>query len=208
MGQAMRFDERIDTRPGKLTVQPLAIADFAGAISVKDETCAPIFFDLQTRRHTQPRRQQSVESFAQTFAGAKNKFISVGAFDYAVLPRRQKSEVRKSRAWVFDLDHGSFDEAIKSLKGFIAASRLVPNVIVNSGHGAHAYYVVRDPVGPDAWAQIAERLLAAAAAHGLAVDAQCTKDPARVMRLPDTINAKPDKGLADVLTQAWRVHRE
>lgn len=66
----------------------------------------------------------------------------------------------------------------------LRAFRPLPSIVVSSGAGMHAYWALRDPIGPDQ-AEAANRRLA------LAVDGdpRCV-DAARILRLPGTLNHK------------------
>lgn len=59
-----------------------------------------------------------------------------------------------------------------------------PSMVVNSGHGRHAYWSLWPPVGPDELERANRRL-----AHALGADMRAT-DAARILRPPGTFNHK------------------
>lgn len=118
-------------------------------------------------------------------------------------PRVQEN-VLALRAFWFDLDVGtpkkansaypSKEAALLALKDFCAAMELHRPIIVDSGNGIHAYWTLDYAIERDVWQPIADRLKAAAQKHGLFIDASCTADSARIMRMPGTMNFNPPKG--------------
>ena len=83
------------------------------------------------------------------------------------------------------------DEARAWLKGFLAATGLLnPNMLVDSGYGYHAYWILEDPLPTADWQVQANALRAAMVAHGYKGDAGITVDSARVLRPPETVNMK------------------
>lgn len=86
---------------------------------------------------------------------------------------------------------GGEKEVRKRLNDFEAESGLIPSIIVNSGHGFHVYYLLKEPleIGKDISIQEFEAVLKGVAMYTGAdlSGAEC----ARVLRLPDTINYKP-----------------
>lgn len=63
-----------------------------------------------------------------------------------------------------------------------------PSMLVNSGHGVHAYWQLIEPMRPDAWRLIQQRLIACLQSDS------AIHNPERIMRLPGTSNTK---------TQPW-----
>jgi len=82
-------------------------------------------------------------------------------------------------------------EGVAALKEFVKKSGLPkPSVIVNSGRGVHAYWVVEQPVEKREWRGLAEGFKELCSAHGLHADPAVTADVARILRIPDTLNFK------------------
>ena len=87
--------------------------------------------------------------------------------------------------------YASVDEALKAIPAFCANSGLPhPNLIVASGSGVHAYWVVDSFVVRERWQGIAAQLKAVMSALGLHADPSRTADCASVLRLPGTLNHK------------------
>ena len=61
-----------------------------------------------------------------------------------------------------------------------------PTMLVNSGHGIHAYWRLKEAMKPDAWRQSQQQMIA-----WLQSD-PAIHNPERIMRLPGTINTKSD----------------
>jgi hypothetical protein len=53
-----------------------------------------------------------------------------------------------------------------------------PSIIVSTGHSAHTYWVLSEPIGPERWRPVQERLI------DVCDSDQACKDESRVMRLP------------------------
>lgn len=111
--------------------------------------------------------------------------------------RRNQSRVCKVRSVWLDVDAGKANdkksyktksEARDALLSFIEDSGLPIPMIVDSGHGYHAYWAVDRDMTQDEWAPLAKALRKVAEEHGLKVDGGCTIDSARLMRFPGTIN--------------------
>jgi predicted P-loop ATPase len=102
----------------------------------------------------------------------------------------------------FDIDvkladpksYHSSREALAALSKFVESADIPPpSAIVASGSGGfHVYWFSRTPLRVDEWREYATGLREAAEAHGLKIDAGCTTDAARVLRIPETLNYKSD----------------
>lgn len=79
--------------------------------------------------------------------------------------------------------------ALKAVREFIKATRMKPNALVKtSSGGVHLHYVLQVPVTVSEWKPRALALVNLAERHGFKIDAQCTKDVARVMRAPGSLH--------------------
>jgi len=86
-----------------------------------------------------------------------------------------------------------FEKILTRLRDFYTTAGLPrPSVMVWSGGGAHAYWLVDQPMPKGRWTVIAQALRAAAEESGLPADLQCTTDAARVLRIAGTENRKPE----------------
>lgn len=87
----------------------------------------------------------------------------------------------------------SRDDAIKGLKQFVKALGVEPTIIVSSGSGGmHVYWTLTEAISRDEWQPYATALAMAAVKTGFKIDAACTIDAARVLRIPGTFNHKHD----------------
>lgn len=95
-----------------------------------------------------------------------------------------------------DLDCGegkqyaSQHDAVIALKAFNKQLQLPKPLLVNSGNGVHAYWLLNDGVAKRDWVPVANALANACKQLGLFVDPSCTEDVARVLRVPGTKNFK------------------
>lgn len=99
---------------------------------------------------------------------------------------------RVSVAWT-DLDYGTeghekanFYKTADEVRAALAAFGLPPSYVVNTGHGFHVYWLLREPVLVDDL-NVLERIN-----YGLGqiLHGDSTHDASRVLRVPGTINAK------------------
>lgn len=82
-------------------------------------------------------------------------------------------------------------DAVAWLKGFLSATGLPrPNLLVNSGYGLHAYWILEDALTVAEWQPHADALAAALTRHGFTGDAGISIDSARILRPPGTANMK------------------
>ena len=116
----------------------------------------------------------AIEALGDRAAPAANVFVGVG-------PRTRREGTRGAveRLHVVWVDVDGDREKLR-------AFRPLPSIVVASGGGVHAYWALRDPVGPDE-AEAANRQLAVA----VDADLRCV-DAARILRLPGTLNHKTD----------------
>jgi len=90
-------------------------------------------------------------------------------------------------------DYADLGEAVAELGRFLRETNLPkPSVIVKSGGGLHVYFTLARALTVEEWRPLAHALVEATKQHGLKVDAGCTTDSARVLRVPQTLNRKLD----------------
>jgi hypothetical protein len=118
--------------------------------------------------------------------------------------RRKAANARQFKSVWLDVDAKDFanpgDDArtsarriLKELSCFQAATKMPPvSCLVWSGGGVHCYWSFAQPIGFDQWATLAAKLKAAALYWDFHADLQCTTDAARVLRIPGTMNRKPE----------------
>jgi hypothetical protein len=113
---------------------------------------------------------------------------------------RKRLNATALRAIWLDIDVGpkkpykTSGEALAALDKFLKDTGLPkPSAMVASGSGGfHAYWFSKTPLIPGVWQMYADALKALALQHGLHIDAGCTTDAARVLRVPGTLNWKTD----------------
>lgn len=138
---------------------------------------------IEVRRISPPSQRffpiHDLTGVVQDAEGDTNVFVGV-------LPRTRKSGTAADVVSHTDILWADLDKKSGAIFDIILASRLpIPNVILDSGHGWHLYWTldIMIPVG-----EAQQRM--AGIANLLGGDA--VGDPARIMRLPDTLNIKAD----------------
>lgn len=107
---------------------------------------------------------------------------------FGVLPRGKrgggKSEDTMASASVWtDIDDKDFSGGEEQARAALAGFPLPPSIVVRSGHGLHAYWLLTEACKP-------ARLSALAKVVGKAVGGDSVHDAARVLRMPGTLNLK------------------
>jgi len=111
---------------------------------------------------------------------------------------RKAVNVNHLKSLYLDLDCGegkpytNQQEAINALKEFCIATKLPKPTLVNSGGGVHVYWTLDEPVSRETWQPLADKLKYLCDVHGLFADPSVTADPARILRIPGTLNLKQD----------------
>lgn len=112
-------------------------------------------------------------------------------------PVRNQQNVAGLKSLYIDLDVGKADgypdikAAFTALGNFCREANIPrPTMVVGSGGGAHAHWLLARALMRDEWQPLANALAEATRQHGLKCDTQCTVDSARVLRPPNTWNCK------------------
>jgi len=111
---------------------------------------------------------------------------------------RKADNVRNIKSFFLDLDCGPTKEfatqetALAALKQFCHVNTLPRPTIINSGRGVHIYWILKEAVCLADWLPVAEQLKALCVKHNFKADPSVTADAARVLRVPQTHNYKPD----------------
>lgn len=89
---------------------------------------------------------------------------------------------------------GYIDQAtgLTKLKEFCDSANLPRPVLVNSGYGVHAYWLLEEVISQREWLPLAKRLRELCTEHGLIVD-PVVFEPSRILRVPDTYNFKGEE---------------
>ena len=111
---------------------------------------------------------------------------------------RKVDNVKNVKSFFLDLDCGPTKEfltqgdAVSSLMQFCTTNSLPRPTIINSGRGVHVYWILKEAVCLADWLPVAERLKALCNKSNFEADPSVTADAARVLRVPQTHNYKPD----------------
>ena len=109
--------------------------------------------------------------------------------------RKTDNAVAAKSFWL-DLDCGEGkpyaapDLAIEALDNFANALGIALPVIVNSGYGVHAYWVLKNPIDSKKWQECSKIFKLATEQCGLQADPARTSDIASILRPPETHNYK------------------
>jgi len=115
----------------------------------------------------------------------------------AAKPREQKNVCKIRSLWV-DIDCGEGKEypdkaeGLEALIAFVTENNLLEPTVVDSGNGIHAYWPLTEELTREEWQPIANSFKQFCFDKGLRIDAACTADSARILRVPDTKNFKSD----------------
>jgi hypothetical protein len=126
-----------------------------------------------------------------------NTFVALGTFDgYS----RKATDSLFLRSFFIDLDVGggnkyeTKDEALLALAKLIEVAELPDPVVIDSGGGVHAYWIMDEDIPTAEWKPVAERFKALCQEH-ISIDPVVTADAARIMRAPETFNHKTNPPL-------------
>ena len=123
-------------------------------------------------------------------------YFALGTFDQA--GSRKAPNVKQLRSFFLDLDCGptkdyaTQSEALAALRTFCKELKLPRPTIVNSGRGIHVYWPLTAPVSREVWVPVAEQFKRLCTKHGMRNDPAVPADAARVLRVPNTHNHKPN----------------
>ena len=129
----------------------------------------------------------------------QNVYVALGTFDgYS----RKAENCLFYRTFFIDLDCGvekaeveegylTKEDAIHALEGFVENNDMPPPVVVDSGTGIHAYWMLDEDVPIADYLPYAEKWKSLVLDQLLA-DPSVMADAARIMRCPDTLNYKTD----------------
>jgi hypothetical protein len=126
-----------------------------------------------------------------------------GLATYATDKSRRADNAKHLKCFFLDIDCGPHKSEIEGYPGgqrdglvalqqFCKAVGLPKPTLVNSGRGIHVYWFLTEPVAPQEWLPVAERLKSLCVQHNLIADPAVTADIARVLRVPGTLNFKDD----------------
>lgn len=111
---------------------------------------------------------------------------------------RKADNVHAVKVLKLDIDAGQGKSYAKKSEAAVAviefAERLrLPNpTLVDSGNGVHSYWILDQPLSPEAAKSLSEKLKLLCHAHRLHADPSVTADLARILRVPGTYNFKDE----------------
>ena len=124
-----------------------------------------------------------------------NAFFGVAKFGLAEHGRFAKNAVAL-KSFFIDLDCGEgkpyadLDAGLLDTKRFCLVTGLPKPTIVKSGRGAHLYWVLDEAIDRQQWKPYAERLKELCTEHKFDVDMAVPADPARILRMPESLHLK------------------
>lgn len=145
-----------------------------------------------TRQFHHDTIAEAVNSINQIKSRHHNAFIATGSFT----GKRTQADCKTKRCWYVDIDckpgkeYDSKVLAREALKDALKQGLPRPSIMVDSGNGYHLYWVLTDEVTKGTWQEWATAIEGACATTGLKIDPTSTKDAARILRAPDTLNQK------------------
>ena len=141
------------------------------------------------------------ELVTQTEARLDQQGIYFAVESFQTADSREQANVLALRSLRLDIDAGSDkfgrdpqgayetrSEALAALRGFFAATTLMPSFIVSSGEGWHIYYCLDEDLTPEQWLPLARGLGVLGVDNTLRVDTSVTCDWARVLRPLGTLH--------------------
>lgn len=160
-------------------------------------------------------RAEANTEIARLLAANWNVFFGVAKFVDG--SGRKKTNVLSVKSLWLDLDCGpdkakknpntnrpdgyaSQEKALIALMEFTTTVGLPKPIIVDSGRGLHVYWPFEKAVTPDVWQHTAARLRELCEIHELYADPACF-EPARVLRVPGTMNFKGKEPLPVTVIQ-------
>lgn len=142
-----------------------------------------------------------VTRLAQIDAAGDDAYFGCASFKDG--SSRRSENALGAKAFWLDIDCGeekaakglgyvSTDIALQALDDFANQFNLPLPMVVGSGYGLHAYWILDSVVAAAEWSAVARQLKAAAERFGLLADPSRTADIASILRPPGTRNFKHD----------------
>jgi hypothetical protein len=147
-------------------------------------------------------RQKFVSSIEEISARADkllednyNAFFALAKFGSAD-QGRYATNALELKSFFIDLDCGedkpyaTLDDGLVALRQFCKTTGLPKPTIIQSGRGAHVYWVLDKAITRQEWKPFAERLKALSVENQFHIDPAVPADPARILRIPETMHLK------------------
>ena len=161
---------------------------------------------------TIPRFPSDIEAaltVAQNFINQKfNVYFTPGTYSGN---RRRQAECLYVKSFFLDLDveHGknryeSKQAAVEDLQRFCQEIDWPMPVLIDSGGGIHAYWILNEALPAEDWTLYAEKFKQLCVEKGMIIDEAVPADSARLMRVPGTMNYRYDPPTAStMLTEVY-----
>lgn len=160
-----------------------------------------------THYHTTTPKKLSAVVLKKDADTASNIYYAMASYKVASYKeasgktkKRTQENVDKLKCFWIDLDCKGRDDgtdypdkvsAMADIKRFREELGLArPTVVVDSGYGVHAYWVLDASISGAEWTTVAKRWEATLNKHGVRHDSSCTTDSARILRPIGTHNRK------------------
>ena len=136
--------------------------------------------------------EELVQATRRFDAGGVTNYYALATYADPEGGRKAVNTLQLQSLWL-DIDYKQYESREDANADLDRVSELVgpPSIIVDSGGGIHAYWVLRRPMPTDEWKPLSEAFQAAWQALGIAAD-PVSADAARILRLPGTHNHKYD----------------
>ena len=150
---------------------------------------------INGNKKLQQTKLNSIESLERFIkANMRNDvYYATGTYDN----KRDSKSAQLKKTFYIDIDCGAESAkypdkktAITELLAFSKNCFIKPNLIVDSGGGLHAYWVLDKAIQPARWSRNAEALKRLCADNNLKADPSPTADVARILRAPFSLNYK------------------
>ena len=153
--------------------------------------CAVVFVDDKPQHHW----RKTIPELASTLRLWNEQGFTVyhACASFKKPTRRKKDNVRLLKCLFFDIDPEGYadqDAMVAAVNAFFGDEGLPAPVIVNSGHGIHAYGILERALSREEWEEFANGIKERAFERGLKFDPVVTADAARILRPPGTTNRK------------------
>lgn len=142
--------------------------------------------------HTAPEGH----AIAQQFSGSRDTYIGLSSYKDPAFGRKAVNALQARCLWA-DIDVGKAKNsyptqqaAIAALTKFTVDTGLKPNILVSSGAGFVAYWVLEKPLDIPVWKTLAHVFAGLCKQEGFIIDPACTEDAARILRMPGTVHLK------------------
>ena len=145
---------------------------------------------------------QSVEDISKRAdeLAAENYNVFFGLAKYGDAKEgRTANNALALKSFFIDLDCGTgkpypdIASGLEALSAFCADTGLPKPTVIQSGLGAHIYWILDHDLDRRDWKPFAERLKELAVEKGFAIDPAVPADAARILRVPDTFHTKDPK---------------